>query len=214
MHPSGVFHETDPQRLAALVAERGLAVIVAWLGDRAVAAHAPVLLAKGERLRFHLSGANPLCAALAAGSRALAVVTGPDAYVSPDGYRAADQVPTWNYLSVEIEGPVRRLTRVETAGLLDDLAAHFEARLAPKPPWTRQKMTPSRFEAMLGAIVGFELSVERLEGISKLSQNKPADEVARLAARLAERPDSGSRRIAGLMTAEPDGSSGGQDGLE
>ncbi len=59
-------------------------------------------------------------------------------------------------------------------------------------------MTPARFEALLGAIRGFEMTVERFEGVLKLSQNKPA-EVARVAAALAERPDAGSREIAALM---------------
>jgi transcriptional regulator len=82
--------------------------------------------------------------------------------------------------------------------LLDDLSAHFEAPLAPKPPWTRAKMTPARFEALLGAINGFEMRVERLEGVTKLSQNKPA-EIERVAKALAERPDAGSKAIAALM---------------
>ena len=213
MHPASVFKESDRRRLRTLVAASGLAVIVAAAG-RPLVAHAPVLLADDRRLRFHLSAANELCAVLAGGCRALAVITGPDAYVSPDWYESSDQVPTWNYLSVEIEGPVRPLSRPETAVLLDELAAHFEARLAPKPAWTRQKMTPGRFETMLGAIVGFEMSVERLEGTFKLSQNKPVDEIARIATHLARRRDSGSRRIAGLMTATRGGLPGGQDGLE
>lgn len=171
-----------------------------------MAAHAPVLLSPvllgKTSLRFHLSANNALCAALADGVRALAVVTGPDAYVSPDWYAATDQVPTWNYVSLEAEGPVRVMRRGETAVLLDDLAAHFEAALAPKPPWTRAKMTPARFEAMLGAIIGYEMAVERLAGTTKLSQNKPADERARVARALAERPGDGSHRIAALMDAE------------
>ena len=162
------------------------------------AAHAPVLLA-AKSLRFHLSAANALCAILRDQPRALAVVTGPDAYISPDWYAAADQVPTWNYVSVEAEGPVRVMEREETAALLDDLAAHFEAALAPKAPWSRAKMTPARFDAMLSAIIGYEMRVERLAGISKLSQNKPADEIARVAAKLAERPDDGAVQIADLM---------------
>ncbi|HZZ36365.1 MAG TPA: FMN-binding negative transcriptional regulator [Caulobacteraceae bacterium] len=198
MHPASAFRQRDAASLAALVAERGFALIVGASDGRPMAAHAPVLLAEG-RLRFHLSGANPLTAALLAGSRALAVVTGPDAYVSPDWYAAADQVPTWNYLSAEIEGPVRPLDHAETTRLLDDLSAHFEAPLAPKPPWTRAKMTPARFEALLGAINGFEMRVERLEGVTKLSQNKPA-EIERVAKALAERPDAGSQAIARLMS--------------
>ena len=181
------------------MSSRGLALIAATGPNGAVVAHAPVLLA-GQTLRFHLSAANTLCSLLHDRARALAVVTGPDAYISPDWYAAADQVPTWNYLSVEAEGPVRVLERAETATLLDDLAAHFEAGLAPKPPWTRAKMTPARFEAMLGAIVGYEMRLERLAGISKLSQNKPPEEVARVAERLAERNDEGAQRIAALMT--------------
>lgn len=198
MHPAPLFHVADPEALAALVAERGLALIVGTDDGRPRVAHAPVLLA-GGRLRFHLSRANPLVAALAAAPHALAVVTGPEAYVSPDWYGLADQVPTWNYLSAEIEGPVRVLDEAEATVLLDDLSAAFEARLAPKPSWTRAKMTPGRFEAMLRGIVAYEMTVERLEGIRKLSQNKPADAQARLADALAARDDEGSVALARLM---------------
>ena len=180
MHPASAFRETDPARLAALVAETGLALIVGVAAGRPLVAHAPVLLAAG-RLRFHLSRANPLTDALIAAPRALAVVSGPEAYVSPDWYGLADQVPTWNYLSAEIEGPLRRLDDAGAAVLLDDLSAAFEARLAPKPAWTRAKMSPGRFEAMLGGVTAFEMTVERLEGVRKLSQNKPVEAQANLA---------------------------------
>lgn len=202
MHPTTVFHEPDADRLAERAAAGGLALIVAAEGGRSLVAHAPVLLDRA-RLRFHLSVANALCSVLSTGVRALAVVSGPDAYVSPDWYAAADQVPTWNYMSAEIEGPVRVMSGDETVALLDDLSARFEARLAPKPPWTRDKMSAIKFDAMLRGIIGFEMIVERLAGISKLSQNKPVDEIARVARALAERPDDGSRAIAQAMASRP-----------
>lgn len=173
-------------------------MIFAAANDLPHAAHAPVLLA-GDTLRFHLSVANPLAHAITAGARTLAVVSGEDAYVSPDWYGLADQVPTWNYVSVEVEGPTRVLTRGETTVLLDDLSARYEADLAPKLRWSRAKMAAGRFEAMLNGIVGFEVAVERLEGITKLSQNKPAEAIARVAAELANRDDEGARRIARRM---------------
>ena len=184
MHPAKSFRESDPERLAALVADVGLALIVGVAEGRPLVAHAPVLL-DDRRLRFHLSRANPLTAVLEAAGKALAVVTGPQAYVSPDWYGLADQVPTWNYLSAEIEGSLRRLDDAEAALLLDDLSAVFEAKLAPKPPWTRAKMSPGRFEAMLGGITAFEMAVERLEGVRKLGQNKPEAAQAALADALA-----------------------------
>jgi transcriptional regulator len=198
LHPARAFHETDRAELVRRVAERGFAVIAGVGQGRPLVGHAPVLL-DGERLRFHLSAANPLATALAEGARVVAVVTGEDAYVSPDWYDLADQVPTWNYVSVEIEGPARTLSAEETASLLDDLAARYEGALAPKPPWTRAKMDPARFEAMVRAIVGFEVAVERLEGVTKLSQNKPADVIRRTADELDRLGDEAAARIAGRM---------------
>ncbi|HEY2658495.1 MAG TPA: FMN-binding negative transcriptional regulator [Caulobacteraceae bacterium] len=195
MHPAQVFRETDHARLATLVRTTGLALIVGVAATRPLCAHAPVLLMDG-RLRFHLSAANPLAKALEDGAHALAVVTGGQAYVSPDWYGLEDQVPTWNYLSAEIAGPVSRLGMAETTTLLDDLSAEFEARLTPKPPWTRSKMSPGRFEAMLAGIVGFEMRIERLEGVRKLSQNKSLEAQAGV----AEAFDHlGLHDLAGLM---------------
>jgi transcriptional regulator len=173
-------------------------VIFAVADSRPRAAHAPVLLA-GDALRFHLSVANPLAQAIAAGAQTLAVILGEDAYVSPDWYGLEGQVPTWNYVSVEIEGPARVLDRDETTGLLDDLSARYEAVLAPKPPWTRDKLDPARWEALLRGIVGFEMSVERLEGITKLGQNKSTAAMAAVAEALAAQDDEGAQRIAARM---------------
>ncbi|HEY1415196.1 MAG TPA: FMN-binding negative transcriptional regulator [Caulobacteraceae bacterium] len=198
MHPARNFRESDRTVLAERVGERGFAVIVGIDERRPLIAHAPILL-DGDRLRFHLSAANPLSAALRDDCWALAVITGDEAYVSPDWYEMADQVPTWNYLSVEIEGRIRVLSRDEAARLLDDLAARYEAWLKPKPPWTRTKMDPAKFETLLGGIVGFEMKVERLEGVTKLSQNKPAAEATRIARELAKLDDEGARRISRRM---------------
>ncbi len=195
MHPAGVFHETDGAALAALAMSGRLALICGVAEGRPRVAHAPILL-EGRRLRFHLSRGNVLAGALKDGDPVLAVVTGPDAYVSPDWYGLEGQVPTWNYLSVEMEGPVRVLDEAGTTAVLDDLSADFEARLLPKPPWTRAKMTPGRFEALLRGIVGYEVAVERFEGIRKLGQNKP--EVARDGV-IAALEALGETRVSGLM---------------
>ncbi len=202
MHPARAFHESDPAVLAQRVSERGFAVIIGVRDGRPLVAHAPILL-EGDRLRFHLSAANPLSDALRESRWALAVITGEDAYVSPDWYETPDEVPTWNYLSVEIEGPVRVLDRPAATALLDDLAARYEADLAPKPPWTRAKIDPARFESLLSGIVAFEMMVNRLAGVSKLSQNKPGEVVQRVAKALGELQDAGARAIAARMLKPP-----------
>ena len=199
MHPGSLFQQGDKTALAALVAERGFALIVGVADGRPLAAQTPVLF-DGRHLRFHLFRDNPLTQVLAAGGASvLAVVNGPDAYVSPDWYQLADQVPTWNYVSVELEGPVTALDAAGATAVLDALSAHFEATLAPKSPWTRHKMSPGRFEAMLGAIVAFEMTVERCEGVWKLSQNKRPEVISRVITALESKPDEAARAIAALM---------------
>ncbi|MDO9488448.1 MAG: FMN-binding negative transcriptional regulator [Sphingomonadaceae bacterium] len=195
MHPNRAFHSSDRAAMLGFVAEVAFAHIFAMTPNGPRVAHAPVLVTPQGHLRFHLARSNALARYLD-GAAAVASLAGPDAYISPDWYGSADQVPTWNYLAVEVEGPVRRLEESDLVALLDGLSAGQEARLQPKPAWTRAKMTPGRFDAMLPAIHAFELSVETLRGTEKMGQNKSAAEMAGAAAGLDA---AGHGDVAALM---------------
>jgi transcriptional regulator len=191
MHPAVHFKVEDEARLLAHLAVYPFATIAAAPEGRPLVAHAPLVVRRlegGLALDFHLSRGNALSPHLAAGFRAVAVSLGPEAYISPDWYEAADQVPTWNYVTVEAEGPVVALDDVGLVALLDALSAQEEARLLPKRPWTRAKMQPATFERMSRAIIGARLTVERLEGTFKLSQNKGDADRAGAIAGLGEHP--------------------------
>lgn len=191
MHPAATFKVEDEGVLLAHLAARPFVTLAAAPDGRPRLAHAPVVvrrLASGLALDFHISRGNALAPFLAAGFRGVAVSLEADAYVSPDWYASADQVPTWNYVSVEAEGPIVAMDDDGLAALLDDLSAQEEARLAPKPPWTRGKMSPGRFEVLLRGIIGGRLTVERLEGTTKLSQNKDAADQAGVIAALGDHP--------------------------
>jgi len=191
MHPAPSFKVTDRDRLLAHLRRYPFATLAAAPDGRVLMAQAPLMvreLDSGLVIDFHLSANNSLASAIAKGFSACLVSAGPDAYVSPDWYVAADQVPTWNYVSVEAEGQVSPLDEAATIALLDDLSAQAEARLAPKAHWTRHKMSPGRFEAMLRGIVGARLTVQRLEGTFKLSQNKSAPDLAGVVAALGDHP--------------------------
>lgn len=192
MHPNRAFAWEDRDAMLAFVGDIAFATISA---DGPMVVHAPVLVAGPDRLRFHVSRGNR---AKLEGRRAIVSVLGPDAYISPDWYGTDDQVPTWNYLAVEAEGPLRRLEEDDLAELLDGLSAAHEARLAPKRAWTRAKMAPGRFEGMLKAIIGYELTIEDLRGTRKLGQNK--DEATRLAAAAGLAPFNPA--LAALMEKE------------
>lgn len=169
MHPAAAFAWGDEAAMLAFVADVAFCTIFAADGGGAVV-HVPVTV-DGGALRFHVSRANR-AAPLLEGAAVLLSCVGPDAYVSPDWYGTPGQVPTWNYLAVEIEGSLRQLGETELVAHIDALARAHEARLAPKPPWTRDKMAPDRFAAMLGGIAGFELTPSELRGTRKLGQHK------------------------------------------
>ncbi|HEY2752996.1 FMN-binding negative transcriptional regulator [Phenylobacterium sp.] len=191
MHPSTAFQVADEALLLSHMARHPFVTLAANVQGGLRVAHAPVVVRRletGLALDFHLSRSNALAAGLGEGFTAVAVSLAADAYVSPDWYVSADQVPTWNYVSVEAEGPVAALDATGLVTLLDDLSAQEESRLAPKPPWTRAKMSTGRFEAMARAIIGARMAVRRLEGTVKLSQNKAEADRAGVITALGDHP--------------------------
>lgn len=200
MHPDNRFRVENRAVLLDFLRTHPFVTIAASVGGRPFVAQTPMVIRDldGElALDFHLSRGNLLTPHLTGGFRAVALATGLDAYISPDWYGSADQVPTWNYQSVEAEGSVAPLDDAELVALLDDLSAQEEARLLPKKPWTRDKMGPGRFETLLRGIQGGRLFVERLEGTFKLSQNKSD------ADRLGAAKGLGGHPIANLMRNVP-----------
>jgi transcriptional regulator len=188
MHPNRKFHMHDRAEMASLVGAAGFGMVVAQTAEGLRCVHAPLLL-EGDCLRFHVARGNAVYAGLVAGQEALAVVNGPHAYVSPDWYGLEDRVPTWSYVAVEMEGPVHALDEAGLVRLLGDMSLEHEARLAPKPAWTRDKMSAGRFEGLLKAITGFELRIEAWRGTAKIDQDKPSEVRARVGAAMAERGD-------------------------
>jgi transcriptional regulator len=173
-------------------AEIGFAHLFVRAADGPRVAHVP-LTRHGAQLRFHLARANPAYPHLD-GARVLASLSAADAYVSPNWYeRPGNQVPTWNYLTIELDGVARKLPEAELLEQLDALADRHE----PRPnPWTRAKADPAAIAAMLRAIEGFALEVLEARGTTKLSQNKNAADRAGVVAGLRAR---GAHGMAELM---------------
>lgn len=180
MHPNSAFRPRQENLAELLVREIGFAAIFASTSDGPRVAHAPVVLSDDRAtLQFHLARGNALTRHLD-GASALAVVQGPDAYISANWYADADQVPTWNYVAIEMEGVAQRLDDAALIAQLDTLSAQHEARVGANPPWTREKVNPALFSKMTGAITGFEMRITAWRPTIKLSQNKSADERERV----------------------------------
>ena len=195
---------TDEASAWDYVAGRGFGTVVAIDHGAPIATHVPLLAtadAQTRKLSFHVARANPLGRALAVSPRVLVIVAGPDGYISPDWYESPNQVPTWNYMSVHLTGSARILPAKAALDHVDALSARFEARLAPKRPWTTAKMAPSQRDRLLAAITPVEVTVETIEAQWKLSQNKTAGDQANLIRMLEWQGGWSSLALAEMMRA-------------
>ena len=195
MHPASSFRNPDRALLETMIEEIGFGMVFAQTPDGPRVAHVPLLWTTDGALQFHLARGNALTRHLD-GMTVLAVVNGPDGYVSPRWYADPEQVPTWNYVALELEGRVRRLDAEGLLGQITALSDKHEARIAAGQPWTMDKLPEAKSRAMQSAIVGFELEVTAWRETLKLSQNKSADERDRVAAGLES---EGAAGIAALM---------------
>lgn len=201
MHPNSAFRHVDAARSLALVRARSFGIMTVATPEAPLASHIPFLLSEdAAQVEFHLVRNSPMARALGEGANVRLIVEGPEGYVSPDWYGAADQVPTWNYVAVHLVGRARLAPEVDFHGLLDRLSAHFEDRLRPKTPWTSAKMSEGVMDRMMRGIVPCLMDVTDLQATWKLGQNKP--EAVRNAA--ADGLDGvGNAALAGLMRDPP-----------
>jgi transcriptional regulator len=132
---------------------------------------------------------------LSAAGESLAIVRGPDAYISPGWYASKVEhsrvVPTWNYVTAHVYGRlVVHDDPVWTEDLVRRLTAKHEA--SRDHPWSVDDAPRAFIEGQLRAIVGIELEITRIEAKAKLSQNRPAADIEGVIAGLRERGDNES----------------------
>jgi transcriptional regulator len=145
-------------------------------------------------LHGHVARNNPQWK-LPARGEALAIVRGPDAYISPAFYASKAEhgrvVPTWNYVTAHVYGElIVHDDAAWTESVVRRLTAKHEA--ARSRPWSVDDAPRAFIEGQLRAIVGVELRITRIEAKAKLSQNRPVEDVAGVIAGLRERGDARS----------------------
>jgi transcriptional regulator len=186
----------DDTTVRALLSHPGAADLVTMTPDGLVATFLPFVFdpAVGEHgaLLGHLARTNDQWRHPVVGD-ALVIVHGPDAYISPNWYASKAEhgrvVPTWNYVTAHVYGELRVHDDVEW---LDALVRRLTARHeAGEPrPWAVDDAPAAFVAGQLRAIVGVELVISRVEAKVKMSQNRPAADVAGVLAGLAGRGDS------------------------
>lgn len=202
MYIPAAFAETDLTRLHDFIEQNSFGVLVSQVDGLPFATHLPFLLDRTAgphgTLVGHMARANPQWRE-AAGQTALAIFSGPHAYISPTWYEAVEVVPTWNYTAVHAYGQAEV---VEDKGALLGIvqrSVRVHEQAMPRP-WS---FDPSRsfVERMLAQIVGFRIEIEKIEGKFKLNQNHPVERRKKVIRAVRERDDENAQAIAAMMQA-------------
>lgn len=207
MYRPAAFRQDDLTALHAQIESTGLALLTSNGPAGLQATHLPLLLEPGEgefgTLYGHFARANPHWRDLQGGAEALAVFSGPDAYISPGWYPAKAEhgkvVPTWNYIAVHARGPVELIEEPERLlQIVSRLSDQHES--GRERPWAVSDAPREYIDSMLRAIVGFALPIRRLEGKWKLGQNRSAADQAGVRDGLAASTSPGDRELATRMS--------------
>lgn len=200
MYVPSAFSETDVAKLHAFITRHSFGMLIAPVDGAPFATHVPFLLdpAAGPQgaLLGHMAKANPHWRNLE-GQQALAIFTGPHAYISPTWYEAENVVPTWNYTAVHAYGTIR-LTHDADAltKILQDSVALYESSMPT--PWSFDPASTT-IQKLLPQIVGFRIEIDRLEGKFKLNQNQSVERQENVIQALQQQSGDDAKGIAALM---------------
>jgi transcriptional regulator len=177
------FAVTDPEALHQLMRAHPLGALVTQGEQGLDANHLPFEFDadEGEHgiLRAHVARNNPLWQEVKEGQEVLVIFRAAEGYISPNWYPSKQahhkQVPTWNYAVVHAHGRIR--VRDDARFVRRLLATLTRTQEAEEPaPWKMADAPRDYIEAMVQAVVGIEIGIDRLVGKFKLSQNKEKED--------------------------------------
>ena len=175
MYNLSYFKEEDRQVLLQFLNEHPFAFLTgSFLNGKQVATQIPTLVETRDNhliLHGHIMRQTDHHKAFVENPQVLSVFTGPNTYVSASWYSNSRMGSTWNYMSVHMRGTIRFLDEEGLISLMKKLTLRFENNNTASP--TIYENLPDEYvKKMLPGIVAFEIKVEEMENVFKLSQNR------------------------------------------
>lgn len=186
---------------AAIVREYPFGLLVTGASDGIHATSIPMYFETDDTcdaLVGHMARRNSHASSLRSGQTALAVFLGPHAYISSTWYRAKPEVPTWNFVAAHVRGTLHPIDDAESQlEVLRRTVAVMERE--SEKPWTLEQAPKGRVESLLPLIRSFRLTIQRIEGVKRLSQKHPPSDRLQVIRHLLSRGDGNSAEIARMM---------------
>lgn len=168
--------------------------------NKPVATHIPVLIEERDDKLFllaHIMRKQNHTVAFENNANVLAIFSAAHSYVSATNYREQSTASTWNYQAVHASGTIHFLNDEALHQLLIKLTDKFENN--PHSPALVTNMDATYVKDLMKAIIAFEIEVNNIEHVFKLSQNK--DEATRNnIIQSLQQQDDNAKAVANAMT--------------
>jgi transcriptional regulator len=193
----------DIATLHRFINDYSFATVISIVEGRIFGTRLPMLLdpSRGQAgaLIGHLARANPQWHSFDGRTEVMVAFDGPHAYISPNWYVTAPAVPTWNYAAVHAYGRPRTIEdQAQLDSIVDRLVAAHESCMPN--PWPAPGQLPAEIKArLIGAIVGFEMEIERIEGKFKFGAHRPKDDQLSMIRYLEESPLAPAHELAVMI---------------
>jgi transcriptional regulator len=195
MYNLSYFKAQDDDELLKFLHRHPFAVLTgSFQSGRQVATQVPILVDEREDgwyLQGHIMRNTDHHKAFIENPQVLALFTGPHTYVSASWYTNPQIGSTWNYMSVQVNGEIIFLPDEGLIKLMKKLTLHFEGQNHASP--TIYDNLPANFlSKMLPLIVAFEIKVEELQNVFKLSQNRDEKSYRNIIGQLDQKEEKGN----------------------
>ncbi|GEP50485.1 protease synthase and sporulation protein PAI 2 [Flavobacterium noncentrifugens] len=198
----GYQNENDAEILEFLQAN-SFGILINQVDGKPWATHIPLELdvnEAGQKVLFgHLSKENPQWKSFASDEKVLAVFSGPHAYISSSWYDH-ENVPTWNYIAVHVYGTIKIIEGEAMLSALNKLVDKYEAT-SENP--VRIEDLSKRAMMQTRGIVSFEILIEDIQAVKKMSQNRDAKNYENIISELQKTGNPDSVAVAGEMLKCP-----------
>lgn len=187
MYHFSYFKENDRQTILAFLEEHPFAFMTGSFNNgEQVATQVPMLTLErnGELyIQGHIMRNTDHHKAFMENPNVLVVFTGPSTYVSASWYSNSQMGSTWNYMSVHMHGNIRWMSSVELVHLMKSFTLKHEGGDASSPT-IYDNLPETYVDKMMAGITGFEIKVNKLDNVFKLSQNRDEKSYMNIIAKL------------------------------
>ena len=199
MYIPDIYVNKNRSEILRFIEENSFAILVNQSNGKINATHIPLFIEESNDnqlvLSGHISKLNPQCENFEENGNVLAIFSGAHSYISSSWYDY-EEVPTWNYLAVHVEGKIEILNEEQKLLHLENLVNKYEKN--SENPISTKSLSKKTINQANG-ILAFNIIVSNIDAVKKLSQNKSENNKKSIISHLEKSGNEGAKVIAEEM---------------